>query len=233
MGSNVPTTELPNAQPFYIRDTQNFAISQERMRHVQAIFQVGEPVVFVLMWKVEDFEAGYCTRCTRCFSSTDSLAARKFAVYEQPITTNCPICYGTTFEGGIRARIVRPAIVTDADEDERKAPRGVVHAENVTIESTEDFRSRTGDWMFRHDGSRWQLGKPTRIMLRTGYEAPTQHEQSIGYTRYSASRADKASVAYLVPPDPGLLAVLLQPPYKWPSLVDDVVNGPLIPSEPE
>lgn len=235
MGSNVPTTPLPNNQPFYVRKTQDWATSQERMRHTQALFTVGEPVVFVLMWKVEDFLAGLCVKCTRCSPVGGTLASREFAVYEQPITATCPVCYGTTFLGGIRARIVRPAIVTDADEDERKGSRGVTRPESVTVESTNDFRSRQGDWMFRSDGSRWQLGHPSRIMLRTGYQAPTQQQMSIGYARISATREDASSVAYVIPPNPTLVQTLLQtPPGAWPSIVDDVVNGPLIPpTEPQ
>jgi hypothetical protein len=225
-------SQLPNAQPFYVRGVQNWAISQERQRHTQALFQVGEMVMFILLWKTEDFEAGLVDRCIRCSPVNDSLIARTSAVYEQPITYRCPVCFGTTYGEGVRAKIIRPAIITDSDEDERKSPRGVLHAESVVVESTEDFRSHTGDFLLRQDGSRWMLGAPARIMIRTGMQRPTQAESSIGYARIPASREDEASVAFIIPPGPAELAQLLAQPVGWPNMTDtDVLNGPLIPFE--
>lgn len=232
-------------QPFYLRQTQPWAVEQESMRHAQALMQVGEPVVFVLMWKVEDYEAGLVDRCPRCRQDTDTLTGRIQAVYKQPLTALCGYCFGTTFHGGIRARIVRPAVVTDADEDERKGGRGVTHSESVSVQATNDFRSRTGDFMFRHDGSRWQLSLPQRVMLRTGFEAPTQYGDSTGYATIPARREDASSVAFQIPPPREELPALLASPGWWPagrrgqdpntpyfSSTHDVINGPLIPSYP-
>lgn len=221
----------PNVQPFYVRNRQNWAVAQERQRHVQALFMVGEPVIFTLMWKVEDFEAGLVDRCTRCRVDPTSIQGRIQAVYKQPLTATCPVCYGTTFGHGIRAQIIRPAIFTDSDEDERKGGRGVVHQENVSLESTEDFRARTGDYAFRQEGSRWQLSSPTRLQVRTGYEHPTQQTTSIGYARITATREDKSSVAYVIPPDIDTVKTVLTPSGTFPDDTSsfDTLNGPLIP----
>lgn len=207
--------EITN-QPYYIRQTQDWAIAQERQRHQQAIYQVGEPALFLMMWKVEDFEAGLVSPCPRCRSTDDSVDARISAVYQQPQTARCPFCFGTTFEGGVRAKILRPAIFTDADEDERKAARGVTHGENAMVESTNDFRTRTGDYVFRRDGSRWQLGHPQRVMLRTGYEHPSQASDSLGYARIPAAREDASSVAFEIPPSREELGAILVEPLHYP-----------------
>lgn len=219
----------PNHQPYYVRQTQDWAVAQERQRHQQALYQVGEPVLFALLWRQEDFDAGLVGHCPRCRQIDGSLNARIENVYKQALTTLCPYCFGTTFNGGIRAKIIRPAIFTDTDEDERRTARGVVHPESTTVESTDDFRSRSGDFVFRQDGSRWQLGTPARLQVRTGFAHPTQQDASIGYTRIPASREDKSSVAYQIPPNRDELMVWLTPPQHWPAQPNDMLNGPLIP----
>lgn len=222
----------PNVQPFYVRQRQDWAVGHVRQQHVQALFIAGEPAMFTLMWKVEDFEAGLVTRCTRCRQDPTSIEGRIQAVYQQPLTATCPVCYGTTFNGGIRAQIVRPAIFTDTDEDERKSGRGVVHQENASVETTEDFRARTGDYVFRRDGSRWQLSGATRMQVRTGYEHPTQAATSIGYARISASREDESSVAFIIPPTASALTTILNVTGPFPDVTTfpDVTHGPLIPA---
>jgi hypothetical protein len=203
-------------QPYYVRQTQDWAVQQERQRHIQAIYQVGEPALFVLMWKVEDFEAGLVTPCPRCRSEEGDVDARVAAIYQQPQTARCPFCFGTTYDGGVRAKIMRPAIFTDADEDERKSGRGVTHGESTMVETTDDFRSRTGDYVFRRDGSRWQLGHPQRDQLRTGYTHPSQSTHSLGYARIPANREDKASVAFEIPPSAAELSGILTEPLHYP-----------------
>ena len=213
-----PAPSLITHQPYYVRQTQHWAVEQERQRHTQAIYQIGEPVLFVLMWKVEDYEAGLITKCPRCAERSDSIDARVAAVYKQPQTAKCPYCFGTTFYGGVRAKIRRPAIITDADEDERKSSRGVTHSEQTMVQTTDDFRARTGDYVFRLDGSRWQLGHPERVMLRTGFQHPSQAADSIGYARIPASREDKSSVAFEIPPNKTELRQFLQSPDHYPNV---------------
>lgn len=224
-------SNLPNAQPFYVRERQPWAVSQERQRHDQALLSVGEMVMFTLMWKVEDFEAGLVDRCTRCAGGS-AFEQAAMTIYEQPLTYRCPVCYGTTFGTGIRAQIIRPAILTDADEDERKAPRGATHQESLSVTSTEDFRSRTGDWMFRANGTRWQLGHPQRTQVRTGFQQPSQLADSMGYAQIPAAREDLSSVAFIIPPtDKADVATALAVPVHFPSNPSgtDIINGPLIP----
>lgn len=220
-----------NIQPFYLRHRQNWAVSQERQRHTQALFTVGEPALFSLMWHVEDHEAGLVDWCSRCRQDPTTILGRVEAAYRQPLTSTCPQCYGTTFEGGFRAQVVRPAIFGDIDEDERKSARGVVHPEGTSLETTNDIRIRTGDYVFRGDGSRWQLGTPSRVQVRTGYEHPTQVATSIGYARVPVNREDESSVAYDLPPSLALLGdILATAALTFPAvnIYDDVLS-PLIP----
>lgn len=222
---------LESVQPYYLRRTQNWAIDNVRQQHEQALYSYGEPVLFTLLWKVEDHEAGLVDYCSRCHGATTGSVEQMIeSAYQQPLNARCPVCFGTLFEGGIRAQIVQPAIVTDADEDERPSPRGVVRPESITVETTDIFRSRSGDLMFRRDGSRWQLGAPRRTQLRTGYAHPTQTATSVGYGSIPASREDEASVAYDIPPTASQLATILDVTSPFPQVPPyQVLNGPLIP----
>jgi hypothetical protein len=217
-------------QPYYVRRRQDWAIDNTRQNHRQVLYAIGEPALFTLMWKIEDYNAGLVDLCPRCRMDPNSIEGRIQKAYKQPLTARCPVCYGTTLKGGIRAQIVRPTIFTDADEDETKSARGVVHQESLIVESTDDFRSRSGDFVFRKDGSRWQLGHPQRIMVRTGYEQPTQDATSLGYARITASREDETSVAFDLPPQQDELGAILTISSPFPQDPGyEVINGPLIP----
>lgn len=215
-------------QPFYIRERKDWAIAQESYRHDQALYSLGEPAMFVMLWHVEDFQFGYTSRCSRCYS--DDINGRIAQAYNQANKARCPICYGTTFEGGIRARIIRPALFTDTDDEEQLTKKGAVHPQTINVESTNDFRYRTGDFVFRLDGSRWQLKTPSRVTLRTGFEHPGQATNSVGYSQGPAMLEDATSVAYLIPPNGDDLKDQLLPDARWPQFPSfDVINAPLIP----
>ena len=214
--------------PFVIRAHQDFAVEQERYRHDQAIYTMGENAMFALMWKVEDFYHNLVQHCSTCYNGE---FARQADVYKQPTRNLCPDCFGTTFEGGIRAKVVRPALFTDTDDQEVVGEHGVTYPQTLSVESTSDFRFRNGDYVIRFDGSRWQLSAPQRVTVRTGFGHPTQVSDSIGYTQALATLEDKTSAAQLIPPtaDTDIAAILAAPSrYPEPSPAD-VINGPLIP----
>lgn len=217
------------ALPYYIRETQPWAVEQERRRHNQALWYVGETTMFALMWHLEDFQAGLVGRCPTCYESQGQIAD----VYGQPNESRCPDCFGTTFEGGFKALIIRPAIYSDSDEGETRHARGVVHPNDLTIESTPDFRIRTGDYALRVSGDRYYLRVPERITLRTGFGHATQTETAIGYNHANAAVEDRNSVAYLIPP-PGdeLISILTRAsriPRDWGTF--EVIRAPLIPAD--
>ena len=45
----------------------------------------------------------------------------------------------------------------------------MVHPDEVSVESTSDFRLRQGDYVVRADNSRWRVNTPQRVTVRTGY----------------------------------------------------------------
>lgn len=227
-----PHPQPSAAQPYYVRDTQDWAIAQERMRHEQALYHVGEYALFVLMWHNEDLLAELVRRCPRCYGEAASRDRKIAEAYNQPEVARCPECFGTTFEGGFKAQIVRPAIFSDADEDERRQARGVTNPQGLSVESTPDFRVRSFDYVFRANGDRFQLRVPNRVTLRTGFAIPTQSGAAIGYNHARASLEDKTAVAYDIPPSPAILDSLLRQGRFHPEDFGDheIIRAPLIPS---
>lgn len=223
------TARTVRPYPYYIRDTQGWAVEQERRRHNQALWQLGETTMFCLMWHIEDFQLGLVERCRTCFTSQGQITE----VYGQSNQNKCLDCFGTTFDKGVKALIIRPAIFSDSDESETFHARGVIHPNDLSIESTPDFRIRTGDYCFRSTGDRYYLRVPERITLRTGYAEPSQSSSAIGYNHANAAVEDPASVAYLIPPAEdelsSILAAYSRVPRDWGSY--EMIRAPLIPNE--
>jgi hypothetical protein len=248
---------LPPArlQPVWQRDPQGFAVAQERMRHAQALEQYGEMVMFALLWRPADIEAGLAQRCTRCYTpssviprnpvlpGTGADAERRIsAAYGQGNQNRCPLCYGTQIIAadassrlaGLRALLVRPAIVTDTDQNQQRTAKGVVNTGQTGVQTTPDFRGHTLDYLFRADGRRYQLNVPSRTTLRTGFASPWQASAAVAYNVMGASLEDaKASVAYAIPPARQELEQVLGTytrlpvSYAW----IEQANGPLIVEE--
>jgi hypothetical protein len=229
------TSPLAPIQPYYLRRTQNWAIQNERQKHLQALYLYGEWTMFVLMWHLEDLNNGLVTHCSRCYGTGTAPLTRDqraSAAYGNVSEYKCPDCYGTTFEGGFKAIIVRPAIFGDTDENQQMTARGVANPGDLDMESTPDFRVRTGDYSFRSTGDRYFLKVPDRITLRTGFATPYQRVDAIGYNHAKATIADPTSVAYSIPPSPEDLTTILNRSTSY-SPVDfsafEVIRSPLIP----
>lgn len=218
-------------EPYYVRDTQPWAVQQERMRHEQALWALGELSAFALMWTVEDHERGLVQRCHRCYASGNSTEDKVAAIYNQPTQNKCPVCYGTTFEGGFRAIIVRPTIWDDTDPKQQWQAKGVVQTESVNIQSTYDFRVRDGDYAFRASGERFYLRTPQRTQLRTGFDTPQQATENISYNLARATREAETSVAYLLPPSGRRMEEILERTVRIPGSFKsvEIVRVPLIP----
>jgi hypothetical protein len=219
-------------RPYYIREPQDWQVEQERARHNQALYMIGEWVFIVLMWHQLDFERGLVAKCTRCFAGSAGAKDRRIAeVYQQPRQNECPVCFGTTFEGGYRARIVRPAIVADVEETEKQDRRGSMHPAAVTFETTIDFRTRTGDYVFRADGSRWRIQSADRLQVRTGFEPTGTEANAVAY-KLQAGLEETSTVAYKLPPVDqlqvrGILSQAMRFPADFGAY--EHLGGPLIP----
>lgn len=222
-----PTQPAVLQTPYHLTERQDYAVRQERQRHDQALYRLGEYAVFVLMWHLLDFEAGRVTRCSRCYAD-DNLIAQ---VYNQPVENKCPTCFGTTFEGGYKAILVRPSLWDTNEEDYRLSARGEIVTQTSSVQSTSDFRLRTGDYVLRADGSRYQMRTMASNELRTGFAMPTAATAVVGYNYGTVSREDESTVAYLLPPAQTVLATRLVPPFPQmpPDFGDlEVIRGPVL-----
>lgn len=221
-----PAPVSANPERLYTRQKQNWAVEQERARHEQALYLAGENVLFCLLWTARDHDAGLVGLCSVC-------AADKIAkAYGQPARNKCPSCFGTRFEGGYRALIVRPAIFTDADDSQSFTARGVVAPQEVHMETTSDFRVHSGDYAMRATGERMQLRAPQRSTLRTGFGTPHQGTEGTAYNLSRAAVEDADSVAYTIPPTDinDLVAILSRSGPAPVSFADvEVLRAPLIP----
>jgi hypothetical protein len=184
-----------------------WAEDEVRQQHLEALFAFGEWACFALMWRPADEAAGLVERCSTCYVG-EGRAARAF---RQGAQEKCPNCYGTTFEGGYRARVIRPAIFTDRVADSQDAPRGTLVTDQVTVETTIDFTFHRGDYVFRASGERYQGDEKNAVVVRSGFDNPDQAIAVAGSIS-QARLEDKASVAYLIPPTPEVLATVLRRP---------------------
>lgn len=231
-GGNQALPPVRQHDHYYLRERQNWATEQERMRHNEALYHIGEWIMLILIWDQLDFRAGLVGRCSRCTGSTGSKTARISAVYEQPRQNECPVCFGTTFEGGYRARIIRPGMITDVEETEKQGKRGSEHPAQVSVQTTSDFRSRPGDFMIRADGSRWRLSEAQRLQVRTGHLHPSAIDEGTSYM-LRASAEETGSVAWTLPPDTITARAVLSRPMQLPGQFDwaayEQIRGPLTP----
>lgn len=215
--------------PFWLPDRQDFVIDQERSRHTEALYHFGEYAMFVVLWRIQDHEAGHVERCPKCYTAYGKTAE----VYQQSARSECPECFGTTFEGGYRARIVRPALWDDTKDDHSPDhARGEIIRSTATIQTTGDFYLRTNDYAFRGDGTRWQVKAGAEVAVQTGFHQSSPASAVVGYTFANAAREDESSVAFVIPPTPAELRTLLAPHRPlYPHDFSDVeeIRAPLIP----
>lgn len=204
--TEVPQLPSPSrAQRWWMGQHQQWAESHVEASHLDALYQFGEYVMFVLWWNALDVEAGRVGRCPTC-----TLFDRFATAYDQAPSQDCPDCYGTTFEGGFRARIIRPAILGDGNEETVDSRRGEVVTDTISLQTTADFYSRSGDLMLRANGERYQLQQMDTVDIRSGFTRESLLD-NIGGTISVSRLEDPGSQAYRVPPtDPVILAQMLE-----------------------
>lgn len=208
-------------------DPQEYALAIQRANQAQALASYGEYSMFVLMWKNEDFRAGLVGRCTECMEAGDKIAE----AYGQADQERCATCFGTTYEGGFKARIVRPALWTLQDvENREEARRGVELVRTARVQSSSDFRLRTGDYIFRSSGERWRVQGIDSDSIKTGFHRGAKDRTRIGYNLGTVVREHEASVAYIIPPTNEQLEALDVWDIRVPQKYDDLeeIRGPLI-----
>lgn len=182
------------ALPFWLPPRQGSAEGIVRDEHTEALYAAGEYVFFVLLWTPVDYDNGLVGHCRACWTGS-----REAAAFSQPTRHDCVACVGTGFEGGYRARIVRPAIISDHTLNTDPASRGVNVTDDVTVETTDDFTLHNGDYMIRADNTRWQCAEKSSVVLRSGFSFPAT-AAAIGGMIQHARLEEHGSIVYSVPP---------------------------------
>lgn len=222
---------IPMAVPKWHQDPQEHALEVLRASHNQALSLYGEYAMFSLMWRLDDFQKGLVERCSECWLANEKRAA----AYGQADREKCPTCYGTTFEGGIKARIVRLSIWDTTEEDDEPSKRGEVKRQTTSIQSTSDFRLRSDDYVFRADGSRWRVQQVNTNQLHHGFQMTNSRRTPVAFTYGQVFREDESSVAYEIPPAPEDSDIwdILNRPYPYDFSDIEVVNGDVLHMEDE
>lgn len=232
-----PHTPPEESNPYWLPDEQPWAREQARQHHDEATYRLGEYTMFVMLWRVEDFEAGLVGRCPTCYLAYGEIAE----AYGQSSNEDCPTCYGTTFAYdtgagthiGYRARVVRPAIWVPNVKRNSQGRRGEEESNTTAIQTTADFQLRTGDVAIRADNSRWKMRTPTTNFLRTGFAPSTPDRTNLGFHYAQFDLEDEATVTYDIPPtDPALIRDRLDVPVPdWTKDFSDIEEapGPLFP----
>lgn len=229
---------IPSAPPspstiegdFAVQQSQPWVSDQIRRQHTEVLYTYGEYAMFLLMWTALDYEAGRVGKCTTC-NDTGTVSDRYASAYNQPLREKCPDCYGTLFEGGYRAKIIRPSLWNDGAPDTNQTPRGFVVSNTFAVETTDDFTMHHQDFVFRVTGDRFSAQTLSPTFIQSGFISPELGGMRVGSQVPQVQLEDKASVAYIIQPtDPAvLLAILGQTVYFDAdfSEVEDI-RGPLV-----
>lgn len=199
-----------------------YATQQERMRHDDAVLWYGEMTVFILWWSTLDFHNGLVDRCSTCFKPLLDIAE----VYQQAPKIKCPNCYGTTFEGGFRALLYRPALWDHYQADQDLQRRGLTTSQTANVQPTTDFQMRDNDCAIRGDNTRWRITQPKQTELATGFGTKASWPNVLTSV-IEAHLEDTSSVVYTVPVN--LSSLTLEgwsPTVPYPH-ANDIINGPL------
>lgn len=213
-------------QPHWLRERQQYVIDQERYRHDDALHAYGEYAMFALMWRRIDLDNGLVGPCLRCVVPYGGIGD----VYQQAGESKCPECFGTAYEGGFKALLVRPSVWDYTEQADSNVTRGALVTQTASVQTTSDFRLRTGDFIFRVDGSRFQVRTMSSNHLRTGF-SPSQND-AVGYNFGQVAREDLSSVAYMIPPTNEVLEAALEAasesrtPVDWSAF--EIVRAPVL-----
>lgn len=194
-----------DGQPYSAAPYMGWTSNLIEAQHEEALYAFGELCLFTLMWRPVDFEKGLVAHCSTCFAGE---SARQAAAFNQPTRKECPDCFGTTFEGGFRAQIIRPTILADRNSEMSDEARGVVVSDTLLFETTADFTLHKGDYLFRFDNTRFQCEEKGQGVVRTGFAPPYGIDSYSGSS--TARMEEPTSVAFLIPPlDPVALQTVL------------------------
>lgn len=196
-------------QPFLAEGKNQWDTTLLQSQHLELLWNYGELCVYTLMWHTADFDAGLVGICMTCSSGGPQHADdRRVRAFEQPTRRRCPDCYGTTLEGGFRAQVIRPTLMADRNSVVSQGIHGEVVSDTINLETTDDITIHLGDYVFRSDGSRYQVEEKNEAVLRTGFTAPESADSYSGAT--TAHLEMPGTPAYDIPPSTTQLVSLLE-----------------------
>lgn len=135
-----------------VRLPQPYASNHVAMQNFEALQTVGEQVIYLRMFHVNiDHETH--PRCTNCYDPD----------YNQQDQFKCPVCYGTTYQDGVKQACRAWAIVGDAQNQEDFSRQGVWNKERVTAQLEITPTTMTNDYIIRV--ARWSV---TNVPLELG-----------------------------------------------------------------
>lgn len=201
-----------------------YSLTQEQLRHDDAVHWYGEMTAFILWWSVIDFESGDVERCSVCYTPLGDVAD----VYKQSPESKCSGCFGTTFEGGFRAIVYRPALWSFSEGAEEVRRRGFTSSASCNIQTVSGIRIRDNDIAVRSDGTRWRLDAPRVKLITTGFGPNSVRNDLIGSV-VTGNLDDETMPSYL----PTINTTFLQtsgwnPELPYPEAPPDQINGSLI-----
>jgi len=128
-----------------VRLPQPYASNHVAMQNMEALQTVGEEIIYLSMYHV-NIDAGTQPRCEDYDPD-----------YNQDDHFKCTICYGTTFDGGVKAACRAWSIVGDAQNIEDFSKQGVFNKERVTaqveitpVTMSNDYIIRVARWSDTH-----------------------------------------------------------------------------------
>lgn len=215
--------------PHWSPQPQRWLVDQERQHADEVLYSFGEYALLTMMWTLEDFENGLTTRCSRCWEARNEIAE----VFGQGGEAKCPNCYGTTFEGGIRAQVIRPVLLNDrTSQHNEEKKRGVHDTATGALQTTADIKLRNGDYAFFLDGTRWQIQAVEETLLRHTFGADASYDTTIANAVTNVVKEEIGSVAYIIPPTIEQQKQLLTDPgVHFPTDFSpmEIINGPVFP----
>lgn len=152
-----------------IRTVQSYAANTMYARAKEAAQTVGEEVIVLSMYHV-GIDEGTQPRCT-CYNG----------VYENSQQWECPLCFGTTFQDGVKEAWRVWAIINDNRNQDERLKQGGVYLEGhnqVQLEPwppvmEQDYIVRVKEWNTNTNvpltfGRRLMCGVSQNISVRTG-----------------------------------------------------------------
>lgn len=214
--------------PRHLLQQQPWVIEQERARHEEALYAHGEYGLIVILWDLADHERGYVQRCPVCYANYGKTAD----AYGQSANSNCLPCLGTTWEGGWKAKIVRPTLWEFTDEDQEESARGEVYRQNASVQFPWDFNAGLETYICRGDGTRWKIvEQPQGTYVRAGFGTPTMSVSNVALTSTRVVLQDESRVIYeLAPLAPELNPILQALNRRYPVDLQDIeeIRAPIL-----